>query len=622
MRKLMPLFLGLLFLFFFQLLTDFFESIYAFGLLVTRFTVEAASLLLIFAPVFLLFFRKGIKRPVLIGLVILALVARAVEPFLPLSGRLVFSSLGMAALLVYFPACLVERKAMDGASLASGLSIAVLLSVFLRALGSGSDWSLIHPLAGIFLALAVFVLLFYVDFDLQVGSEKASSSSFPRLAGLAVGIAGAFLMLYFAFISPTVIARWTGTSYLLIVAMLGVAWFLFSLLLSRPRFVRLLARGPVLAWNALFLISLVLTIGLHQVAFPADPSVYPLAAPAASPLALIPLLVMLLLSPVVLLDLVLFARASRAEHPEVSQLGGAFGLAALFFLVLVFLHALTTIYDYTPVIGPLFRDRFWLVYLLAGLGLSLPVLLLRQKEFDLPPHKQGFLVEGGLAVLFLGSVLAVWLTAPHPADARLSTELKVMTYNIQQSFDVNGHKNMDGQLAVIRKVNPDLLGLEESDTARLTNGNVDAVRYFADGMNMYSYYGPSTTTGTFGIALLSKYPIENPHTIFLYSTGEQTAAIQAQVTIAGRTTNVFVTHLGNDGPMPQLQDLLLQSAGLERLVIVGDFNFRPTTDQYHLVTGLLADAWLLRWPGGSHIPGANLSERIDYIFVSPDIQVI
>src|SRR5699024_6204784 len=115
------------------------------------------------------------------------------------------------------------------------------------------------------------------------------------------------------------------------------------------------------------------------------------------------------------------------------------------------------------------------------------------------------------------------LTASRPPAKENAPELKIMTYNIQQGFDAEGNKNLDGQLQVIRDVDPDILGLQESDTARVANGNVDAVRYFADHLHMYSYYGPSTTTGTFGIALLSKYPIEDPKTFFMYSTQEQTA---------------------------------------------------------------------------------------------------
>ena len=40
-----------------------------------------------------------------------------------------------------------------------------------------------------------------------------------------------------------------------------------------------------------------------------------------------------------------------------------------------------------------------------------------------------------------------------------------MTYNIQQGFDKVGNTALPGQLAAIRRVQPDVLGVEESDTA-------------------------------------------------------------------------------------------------------------------------------------------------------------
>ncbi|RPI86690.1 MAG: endonuclease/exonuclease/phosphatase family protein [Chloroflexi bacterium] len=178
---------------------------------------------------------------------------------------------------------------------------------------------------------------------------------------------------------------------------------------------------------------------------------------------------------------------------------------------------------------------------------------------------------------------------------------------------------------MIRAEDPDILGLQESDTARVANGNVDAVRYFADNLDVYSYYGPTTTTGTFGIALLSKYPIQNPTTFFMYSTGEQTATIQAEISKAGRTYQIFVTHLGNDGPIFQLEDMLTRIQSLDtgqQVIAMGDFNFRPATDQYALMTRTLADAWLLKWPGGKETRGVSNEKRIDYIFVSPELNVL
>jgi endonuclease/exonuclease/phosphatase family metal-dependent hydrolase len=150
---------------------------------------------------------------------------------------------------------------------------------------------------------------------------------------------------------------------------------------------------------------------------------------------------------------------------------------------------------------------------------------------------------------------------------------------------------------------------------------VDAVQFFSDRLHMYAYYGPATTVGTFGIALLSKYPIQNPRTFFLYSPAEQTACIEAQITANGKTYNVFVTHLGNGGPMAQLLNVLSRVQGMQNVLLMGDFNFDPMTPQYALATQGLQDAWLLRWPSGHQLYAPGTSGRIDLILVSPGTQV-
>ena len=169
----------------------------------------------------------------------------------------------------------------------------------------------------------------------------------------------------------------------------------------------------------------------------------------------------------------------------------------------------------------------------------------------------------------------------------------------------------------MRHADPDVIGLQESDTNRIAGGNFDLVRYFADQLGFYSYYGPKVGAGTFGIALLSRYPIENPRVVYFYSTGEQTAAIIAQITVGSQRFEVVVTHLGNGGPLVQQQELLQAIDGSLPTIIMGDFNFRPDTEQYRLTQTHFDDAWLLRWPGGVDEAGLDLHDRIDHIFVSP-----
>jgi endonuclease/exonuclease/phosphatase family metal-dependent hydrolase len=208
-----------------------------------------------------------------------------------------------------------------------------------------------------------------------------------------------------------------------------------------------------------------------------------------------------------------------------------------------------------------------------------------------------------------------------PPESRLVNP-RVLTYNIQQGYSQDGQLNIDGQLALIRHENADVIGLQECDTARIANGNNDLVRYFADRLGMYSYYGPSTVAGTFGIALLSRYPIQNPRTYYMFSVGEQTAIIVAQITIGGKTYHIYLTHLGNGGPIVQQEQVLQLVQDQENVLLMGDFNFRPDTDQYRLTTATLSDAWLLGGPQSSPSQGVDPSDRIDYLFLSPGIQIV
>jgi len=616
---------SILLLFFLQSLSDFIEAIYAFGLLVTTFTIEVASIILLFTPFLLIFFHKPPSRLFLIGLTFLAMLARLIEPMLDPRGKLVACGIGVGAFMLLFPVLLYNHLNVRDRQLGNSLAITLSLSIFLRTANSSLDLaeSGMFQVISWLLAMIAGSLIWRMELSSPEEIPTGKMASCALVTGLAIGLASIILIIYFAFASPTVIARWTGFSYPAIVILLVSVIVIFSFLIESERFLGWLTQRNILVWNALFILMVVLTILPHQISFPANPESYPIDAPSVSPLAGIFLFLMLVLSPILFIDFILFARKIPLERPSLQQIGRSFTVAALFFLIMVFFHVFTTIYDYAPIIGPLFRDRFWLVYLLAGLGLGLPVLLVNNELFLLKQTEStGRFTPIAVGVLALLSMIALYLTTSKPVAQQIPSELKIMTYNIQQGFDVQGNKNLNGQLAVIQKVNPDILGLQESDTARVANGNVDGVRYFADNLDMYSYYGPTTTTGTFGIALLSKYPIEKATTFFMYSEGEQTATIHAEIMIGGKPYQIFVTHLGNGGPIFQLEDMLIRVEGLQNVIAMGDFNFEPTTDQYALATGSLADSWLSRWPGGKETPGFSKDNRIDHIFVSPGIKVV
>jgi endonuclease/exonuclease/phosphatase family metal-dependent hydrolase len=627
---------SILFLFFFQLLADFIAAIYAIGLMGLNLPPEIACVLLLFSPVLLIFFRKGPSGKGLSLLAALMLLSRAIEVMLDTRGRMFVSGLGVASFLIFLPALLRRQQPEPrNRELGISLGLGVAMSILLRVLGSGVDLSNVGMFKAIgwllaLLAGACLLRTFSPGVEASPSSTPSDQAGHPRtwkVIGLSLGITAVFILLYFAFTSPAVIVRWTGASYLLILIVLllalsgctiGLAW--------KPMLLARLKPGSLLVWNVLFVLCLTLTILAHQVPFPSTPAGYPLA-PSLPPWSDIPLFLMLLLSPVILVDITLFSREISAENPSIRLIGGSFALGSLFLLVMTFAQVFTTVYDYIPVVGPLFRDKFWLVFLAGGCILTLPVLLLRKATFDwaeeqadskLPLH-----LGACMAFITLAVISGTLLTAPRPSTPTEPeiTTLRVLTYNIQQGYGQDGQISFNEQLALLRRMDLDVIGLQENDTARIANGNNDVVRYFADRLAMYSYYGPSTVAGTFGIALLSRYPIQNPHTHYMYSAGEQTATITAQITVGEKMYNVYVTHLGNGGPIVQQEQVLQLVQGKENVLLMGDFNFRPDTDQYLLTTAMLNEAWLLRWPQADASQDFDPTDRIDYLFVSPGIQV-
>lgn len=631
-------FQSLFFLTFFQLLSDFIETTYAFGLLQTSLPPEVVSVLIFFTPLLLLLGRREPPTWLLYLLASLTLLCRAIEVNLAGSGKMLTAGLGVGAFWLFLPAYFShlnrEKASQAGLTLGVALTFAVSLAAMFKALNSGVDLTVTGGtrwLAWVLTALCALLLPAArgptpgtADLMEEPQSQGKQGASLWRTTTYVLGMTAAFALLYFTFTSPNVIARWTRVSYTgILLAFSAIQTAFVLLLVTRPGVVERLPRSWLIAWNAIFTLSVALVILAHQVPFPSDPRAYPLYEPSPPAWHLLALGLMLLTSPIILLDGARFSQALSATNPTSRSLGAAFSLGSLLFLILIFGQVFTTVYDYIPLVGPFFRDRFWLVFLGAGVMLGLPAFLKHPLEttqtVSWRPQEKQLLPATSLLIGVLtigGAYLRQARPAPPPAGAHT---LRVLTYNIQQGYSPDGHRNYDGQLDLIQKLDPDLIGLQESDTNRVSGGNADVVRYIADRLGMYAYYGPKTVTGTFGIALLSKYPLQNPRTFFMYSTGEQTAGIEAQITADGKTFNVLVTHLGNDGPIIQQEAVRQTLASKENIILMGDFNFRPDSDQYRLTTQTLVDSWAMQ---GSADPGFDPQERIDHIFLSPELGVV
>jgi endonuclease/exonuclease/phosphatase family metal-dependent hydrolase len=112
---------------------------------------------------------------------------------------------------------------------------------------------------------------------------------------------------------------------------------------------------------------------------------------------------------------------------------------------------------------------------------------------------------------------------------------------------------------------PDVIGLLETDMARVFMGNRDLVEFLSETFHYhYSDYGPATRLSTWGCAVLSRYPILRADQIILPSPdGELACLVDVTIDINGHPIDFLVTHFGVwEDPL----DRKLQSEALAELV--------------------------------------------------------
>ncbi len=623
---------GLFFLFFIQMTGILVESIYILDLMNTSLDAKALGLLFFFSPVLLLPFRKRIPIGVVWLIFALLFVARGLTPYLSTFGRLLASGIGTGSALLLFPFLVTakakgESTSQTGWCASAGLALGVGLSVLLRTLNYSLDTSLTP--AGGWVGWVLGLAFGWALTGLRWEDVPAAQPTGKGVTSAVLGICLVLTLVYFSFSAPAIIARWTEGNYALIViavSLLSTGWTFLAM--SKPGLFDRLSRGAGLVWNLLFLLSLTGTLLAQRVPFPLAPDSPPVVVGAPAWLGQVSLVLMLLFFPVIFLDLRLFfnriAQANSSPHELLPGL--LMGMLAL--VLFVFMHIFTNVWGYVEPVSTLFRGKFWLVYFLITGALTLLVWLRGRADARVESPAGGVNPVGWavlLGAIFLATALGALRTERVILGDAGKTSLLVMTYNIQQANDDSAERSYDRQLALIRQVSPDILSLQESDSARISLNNNDYVRYYAGKLGYYVYYGPTTVTGTFGTAILSKYPLQNTRTIFTFSDVDEIATASAEIEVGGRRFTIYNVHPdGSDAAMLSFaRNLLEQSRGQTDIIILGDFNLRDYEEAYGLVAAVYTNAWTSVYPSEISPDGTDMSgdNRIDHIFFSPSLGV-
>lgn len=212
--------------------------------------------------------------------------------------------------------------------------------------------------------------------------------------------------------------------------------------------------------------------------------------------------------------------------------------------------------------------------------------------------------------------------------------LTAMTYNIQSGRNLARDLNIEHAASVIRDVQPDFVVLNEVRSRTQDVGNVNQAWELGRLAGYYPVFGRSIDVngGEYGNALLTRLPLIESEVVHIPDPAresdniwyEHRTVLRAVLDAGGRRLTVLGSHFGlapEEARSAVETVLRLVDEADTPLVLMGDFNLRPGDEILRPLMNALTDAADGRESPRTY-PSDRPHEKIDYIFVSSDINVL
>ncbi len=204
-------------------------------------------------------------------------------------------------------------------------------------------------------------------------------------------------------------------------------------------------------------------------------------------------------------------------------------------------------------------------------------------------------------------------------------QLRVLTFNIYHGATMKGDFDLDLIASVIKKLDPDLVALQEVDFKTARAKKLDLVTELGYRTGMSPLFGKAMNYdgGEYGEGILSKYSFKSTRVHPLhYSEGhEPRAALEVEVELGNGTVISFIgTHLDH---VKDPGDRIMQAKQINELlekienpaILAGDLNALPGSDPIQI----LSRKWALSDAEGLKptFPSSEPVRKIDYIMFAP-----
>jgi endonuclease/exonuclease/phosphatase family metal-dependent hydrolase len=223
------------------------------------------------------------------------------------------------------------------------------------------------------------------------------------------------------------------------------------------------------------------------------------------------------------------------------------------------------------------------------------------------------------------------------ADAPQFERLRVLTYNVHSCKGRDRLISPRRIAEVIAASSPDVVALQELDVRRTRSDMRDQAELIARELGMSFHFSPAMRVmeEEFGDAILTALPMRLvkagalPGITFPIKV-EPRGALWTEIRVGRAAVQMLTTHLGlvrrerrNQVGALSGADWLGRPDCSEPVILAGDFNFLARSRAYARITSRLRDAQRLAplQQTEATFPARYPRFRIDYIFVSPGIEV-
>ncbi|MHA2248327.1 MAG: endonuclease/exonuclease/phosphatase family protein [Candidatus Hodarchaeales archaeon] len=507
--------------------------------------------------------------------------------------------------MMFITPMLVNRVQLEKEEFALSMIMAIVIHVITRSwLDTASYYATILGTVLLLLWISIGVILWFIKIKNDPRLLDSSQTSFIGVAPV-IG----FILIQLLFLGfPNVVSTWFIRNYFLI-SITGIIGLSVGALIIVERGEQILRDKMVLVWITLFLLSLIDLLWINLLPF----ITYLIAQVSAC--------------------VILYAGLNKSTIRSPKVVGLRLTIVQLLMVVIIFLHVSAGNWAFMPSFLAFTRGQAATTLFIAGLFLPLSSL-----KFDLPTIKieRPQNIVNSVRIILL--VVVVVSTAGVITNELLmvkkspdSSRLKIMTFNIHLYFSIGqtGLYNLEQVRDVILESGADVVGLEESEGARISSSNMNGVLWLSHQTGMkYYYYGPPTSAQIYGVSLLSKFPISSAEYVNLPAEESiERVAIVVEIDtgeVAGEL-QIIVTHFQTSryesDRKEQAEEIIAITQNFPEAVILGDFNTRPdiTDDAFQLLNSTFSDAWLLAGnasnSGTSYSSSGIAVDRIDYIWL-------